>query len=117
MIVQRFEEETTRVFDVEDILEFITVELTRIYEYTLFSLNFASTKFRDFRDFEKIAKFNTRELKDTRKLKSQNLVLISAVVSGETKLLPEDPFSDVEVEYGPAYHVWQNMIRTKFIRA
>ena len=27
-----------------------------------FSLNFARTKFRDFRDFEKTAKFNTREL-------------------------------------------------------
>ena len=53
---------------------------------TLFSLNFASTKFRDFREFEKMVKFNTRELKDTRKLKSRNLVLISAVVSGETKL-------------------------------
>ena len=46
---------------------------------------------------KKIAKFNTRELKDTRKLKSRNLVLISAVVSGETKLSPEDPFIDVEV--------------------
>ena len=33
---------------------------------TLFSLNFASTKFRDLRDFEKIAKFNTRVIKDTR---------------------------------------------------
>ena len=32
---------------------------------TLFSLNFASTKFCDFCDFEKIVKFNTRELKDT----------------------------------------------------
>ena len=28
----------------------------------LFSLNFASTNFRDFRDFFKIAKFNTREI-------------------------------------------------------
>ena len=41
--------------------------------------------------------YGTRELKDTRKLKSQNLVLISAVVSSETKLPPEDPFSDVEI--------------------
>ena len=28
----------------------------------LFSLNFASIKFRDFRDFEKIAKFNTPDI-------------------------------------------------------
>ena len=28
----------------------------------LFSLNFATTKFRDFRDFEKVAKFNTSEI-------------------------------------------------------
>ena len=40
---------------------------------TLFPLNFTSTKFRDFRDFEKIAKFNTREIKDTQKLKLRNL--------------------------------------------
>ena len=32
---------------------------------TLFSLSFVSTKFCDFRDFEKIVKFNTCELKDT----------------------------------------------------
>ena len=29
---------------------------------TLFSLHFASTKFHDFHDFEKIAKFNTHEI-------------------------------------------------------
>ena len=29
---------------------------------TLFSQNFPSTKFRDFRDFEKITKLNTREI-------------------------------------------------------
>ena len=39
---------------------------------TLFSRYFTSTKFRDF---EKIAKFNTREIKDPRKLKSRKLIL------------------------------------------
>lgn len=76
----------------------------------------SSTKFRDFHDFFKITKFNTHELKDTQKLKLQNLVLISVVVSGERKLPPEDPFRGVEVEYGPAYHARQNMSRTRFIR-
>ena len=57
--------------------------------YTLFSLNFASTKFRDF---EKLAKFNTHELQDT-KIK----------IAKKTKLPTEDSFSDVGVEYGPAY--------------
>ena len=41
---------------------------------TLFSLNFASSKFCDFRDFFKIAKFNTHEIKDTQRLKSRNLI-------------------------------------------
>jgi len=38
---------------------FVNLQIT---SGTLFSLNFASTRFRDFRDFEKIAKFNTREI-------------------------------------------------------
>ena len=41
----------------------------KTHNNTLFSLNFASTKFRDFRNFFKIAKFNTREILDTRRLK------------------------------------------------
>ena len=35
------------------------------FDYLIIT-NLASTKFRDFRDFDKIAKFNTREIKDTR---------------------------------------------------
>ena len=42
---------------------------------TLFLLNFARIKFRDFRVLEKIAKINTRKKKRARKLKSRNLIL------------------------------------------
>ena len=44
---------------------------------TSFSLNFASTKFRNFRNLEKVAKHNTREVKGKRTLRSRNLVLIT----------------------------------------
>ena len=36
-----------------------SVKEVALSKATFFSLNFASTKFRDFRGFEKIAKFNT----------------------------------------------------------
>ena len=42
---------------------------------TLFSFNFASTKFRNFRDFEKIAKNNTRVISHTWRLKLLRLIL------------------------------------------
>ena len=41
---------------------------------TLLLLNFARTKFRDFRLLKKIAKINSREKKRARKLKSRNLI-------------------------------------------
>ena len=83
--------------------------ILNVLAHTLFSLNFASTKFRDFRDFEKIAKFNTREILDSRKLKLRNLILYNINKIMKFKLLlyycyylllsspPEDPFSDLEV--------------------
>ena len=76
---KRFTAETTRT-------HFLYSFTQRSKGGTSFSLNFASTKFRNFRVLEKIAKLNTREVKSTRTLKSRNLVLISAVVSGETTL-------------------------------
>ena len=42
---------------------------------TLFSLNFASTKFCDLCDFEKITKFNTRVIKDMWTINPRNLTL------------------------------------------
>ena len=55
----------------KDIFNFSHIHVTcSKVEDTLFSLNSASTKFRDFRDFKKY-----REIKNTRRLKSRSLIL------------------------------------------
>ena len=70
--------------------------MLKICQHTLLLLTFMGLNFLDFRDLQKIMKFNTSCEGKRYVTKGWEKVGVAGVVNGETALPPEDPFEEID---------------------